>query len=859
MKEEKTLLLIDSYALIFRAFYAFPPTLTDKNGVQINAVYGFASLLLEVLLKFKPTHVIAIMDSDKPTIRSQDYTQYKANRKETPEGFSIQIPKVKELLDRFDIPTLSVDGYEADDVIATIDNIHSGKWAKTIVVTGDKDLFQLVDEDTFVYLAGSSFSQSKLYNFEMVKEKMGVTPNQIPDYKGLSGDPSDNIPGVAGIGPKSAVELLNKYETLDNIYKNIEDVLPRYKNKLLENYETAIMSKNLATVVKEVPIVFEFEKCFFPTFSAGHLKDYFEELRFKSLTVRLDTLVNAYSMASVNEESLIEDDLIDIIPWTKNSELADESFIYCEFKEGQNSLDIDFVKVFILSAGKIYTLSINDLVQFSKEIKNKKFYVFDLKKILNCFLNNNLEIDINQFEDLGILAVLMSKGKCNYSLKNILDLYSIKYSNNSVSMLLSLNKLKDLLTDSVEIDSLYQIERSVINVVIEMEREGILLDVNQLQKDKEVIVKSIQSYVQQIYKEVGHEFNINSPKQLSSILFQERGLRSPKKTKSGGQSTNEAALVQMKGIDPLIDMILGYRGLEKIRSTYLESLPDYVYAKTGKVHATFDQFGAISGRFSSKNPNMQNIPKGLIDGINIRDLFISSKDKTFVGVDYSQQELRILAAVAQEETMLNAFNQGEDIHKITASELFNIPIESVTKEQRGVGKTINFSVIYGISAFALSERLGIDRATAAMFIDKYYKKYPNIKKYMDLVLDNAKKTGYTQTIMGRKREELNINSSNKMLQSAAERELFNFIIQGSAADLMKLCMTNFSEALKKYSAKLLLQVHDEFLFELPKDADISGFANQVKEIMLNVKDIGVKYDVDLRAGDRWGSMSELKL
>ncbi len=859
MKEEKTLLLIDSYALIFRAFYAFPPTLTDKNGVQINAVYGFASLLLEVLLKFKPTHVIAIMDSDKPTIRSQDYTQYKANRKETPEGFSIQIPKVKELLDRFDIPILSVDGYEADDVIATIDNIHSGKWAKTIVVTGDKDLFQLVDEDTFVYLAGSSFSQSKLYNFEMVKEKMGVTPNQIPDYKGLSGDPSDNIPGVAGIGPKSAVELLNKYETLDNIYKNIEDVLPRYKNKLLENYETAIMSKNLATVVKEVPIVFEFEKCFFPTFSAGHLKDYFEELRFKSLTVRLDTLVNAYSMASVNEESLVEDDLIDIIPWTKGSDLADESFIYCEFKEGQNSLDIDFVKVFILSAGKIYTLSINDLVQFSKEIKNKKFYVFDLKKILNCFLNNNLEIDINQFEDLGILAVLMSKGKCNYSLKNILDLYSIKYSNNSVSMLLSLNKLKDLLTNSAEIDSLYQIERSVINVVIEMEREGILLDVNQLQKDKEVIVKSIQSYVQQIYKEVGHEFNINSPKQLSSILFQERGLRSPKKTKSGGQSTNEAALVQMKGIDPLIDMILGYRGLEKIRSTYLESLPDYVYAKTGKVHATFDQFGAISGRFSSKNPNMQNIPKGLIDGINIRDLFISSKDKTFVGVDYSQQELRILAAVAQEETMLNAFNQGEDIHKITASELFNIPIESVTKEQRGVGKTINFSVIYGISAFALSERLGIDRATAAMFIDKYYKKYPNIKKYMDLVLDNAKKTGYTQTIMGRKREELNINSSNKMLQSAAERELFNFIIQGSAADLMKLCMTNFSEALKKYSAKLLLQVHDEFLFELPKDADISGFANQVKEIMLNVKDIGVKYDVDLRVGDRWGSMSELKL
>jgi len=859
MAEQKTLLLIDSYALIFRAFYAFPPTLTDGKGNQINAVYGFASLMLDVLLKFKPTHVVAVMDSAAPTIRSSDYTQYKANRKETPEGFSVQIPMVVELLEKFDIPIMMVDGYEADDVIATIDNTHSGKWAKTIIVTGDRDLFQLVDDDTFVYLAGSSFSQSKLFNAEMVKEKMGVTPEQITDFKGLSGDASDNIPGVAGIGPKSAVDLISKYGTLENIYANIEEVLPRYKNKLQENYETAVMSKNLATVVREVPLVFNFETCHFPTFSAGDLKEYFEELRFKSLSTRLDTLVNAFDMANANEEVIEDDNMVSVEEWTESSDLGSEIFMYCDFEEGKNSLETKFVNIHLLSNNKIYNVKLENIDKLAKFINSTRVYTYNLKKILNAFLNEGVTVSSENFEDLGIKSILSSKGKTNYLIKNILELYSIRFSNNSISILMSLKKIKDEVELDAQLEDLAKVEKEVIEVVTKMEREGIVLDLEQLLKDKEQIVKSIQGYTDQIYKEVGHEFNINSPKQLSSILFEERGLKSPKKTKSGGQSTNESALMQMHGLDPLIDLILKYRGLEKVRSTYLDALPEFIYAKTNKVHATFDQFGAISGRFSSKNPNMQNIPKGLVDGINIRDLFVASKGKVFLGVDYSQQELRILAAVAKEETMLQAFNQAGDIHKITASELFSIPIESVTKEQRNIGKTINFSVIYGISAFALSERLGVDRATVGSFIETYYKKYPNIKSYMSQVLTQAKEIGYTETIMGRKREEPNINSNNMMLRSAAERELFNFIIQGSAADLMKVCMTQFESCMNKYNAKLLLQVHDEFLFELSEDSNITEFGKEVRNIMLNVKDIGVKYDVDLKQGTRWGSMSELSM
>lgn len=864
MSKSETLIIIDSFALIFRAYYAYPPSLTLPDGTIVNAVYGFTSLLMDVLTKFKPSHVIAVFDPQGPTIRQSEYVLYKANRKETDSALINQIPLVQELLQKFDIPVLKVSGYEADDVIATIDKRHSGPWARTIVVTGDQDLFQLVDEDTFVYLAGRTFSESKLYDANGVMEKLGVAPVQIPDYKALNGDASDNIPGVKGIGKKTAEELLKKFGHLEDIFENIGELSARQQTLLSESYEIAMTSKKLATVEANVPISFDFKDALFDTFDFKKVLHHFEVMRFRSLIKKAEKLAELYT---VNEsvglfETLSDQSAQTIKPTLNPLDLSllekqkscsiDAHLLHLE--KSPIHWEIETIEVLIEEASYIVkAASFNDFVDVI--IKNKILIIgFDVKKFLHVVANHKKEYAEILVYDVGFAGFLIAKGRANFNLDSFSDFFEVPMS---LSNLETIRKIYqacgERLAEDEKLSELFTLETNLLKVVIGMEQEGITMDTELLKTYEERLLSAQQELVTAIYKDVGHEFNIGSPKQVGEVLFGEKQLQGAKKTKTGSFSTNESVLKKLVAVDPVVGKLLRYREIDKLLSTYIRTLPQFK-DQDSRVHSIFDQFGAVSGRFSSKNPNMQNVPINESIDVNIRNAFVSAKGNTLVSFDYSQQELRILAAIANEKEMIDNFNKDEDIHRITAAELFDKPVVEVTDHERRVGKTVNFSVVYGVSAYGLSDQLQISHEEARLFIAKYYNKYQSVKSYFEDQRTTARKLGYVETLFGRKRSSATINSGNRFIREAAERELLNFRIQGSAADIMKVAMLQISEKLSKYNAKLLLQIHDEFVFEISKDADIDSFIADIQLIMENAHNIGVKYKVNASVAERWGEL-----
>jgi DNA polymerase-1 len=884
ISRDKTLLLIDSHALIYRAYYAMPASLTTSSGEPINAVYGFTSLLLDVLLKFKPANVIAVMDSKEATFRTEMFVEYKANRKPADELFIAQLPRVADVLKAFDIPLLKIPGFEADDIIATIDDKYSGQWAQTVIVTGDKDLFQLVDDDTFVYLAGSKFSASKLYDEVAVREKIGVEPKQIIDLKAIAGDPSDNIPGVRGIGSKGALDLVSKLESVENIYDNLDKVDNRYKSKLLESSEIAFLSKKLATVQKEVPISFDFTTSEFKKFNYQEASNLFDDLQFRSLKIKLKALADNMNLSleeNINDGQLgllSDSDIakvgLDVKSWD-GKELQDKEIYFLpEFQDPNASPKrLKFQKGYFCYSGdsnSVFEVAEEQFIKFITALKGKKLYTFNIKKIFCCLDDQGLNALGFEYEDLNIISVVIAAGNVGNNLESALRFFGINVSENITE---NVCKLKDAFIACQRDSEKYSwasrvisLEKRILPLVIEMEQNGIILDVGMIKIFEQNLGLLKVNLQKSIFSDVGHEFNINSPKQVSEVLFVEKSLPGGRKTKSGGYSTDERQLKKLKGVDPVIDNLLKYREVDKLLSTYIKALPGYVDNFTKRVHATFDQLGAVSGRFSSRNPNLQNIPTPDGFDINVRSVFKSAPGNVFIAFDYSQQELRILAAFSNEEKMKDKFNNDADIHAATASELFEVPINEVTKHQRNVGKTVNFSVVYGISSFGLSERLEIPRGEAGIFIHKYFAEYPNVKKYFETVLSKAKEFGYVETILGRRRDVGGLISDNHILRQNTEREAINFGIQGSAADLMKLSMAKFKEVLDKYPVKLLLQIHDEFLFEFEtkseknpqEDKNLVNFVKEICLIMSDVYDIGVKYKVDVKWGTNWGEMSKFE-
>lgn len=868
---EKTLMIIDSYALIYRAYYAFPPTLATPDGELVNAVFGFNSLMLDVINKFLPTNVIAVMDSGEPIERQTAFTQYKANRNPADEIMTQQLPRIEEVLQIFGIPTYKINGVEADDIIATIDNQFAQTFDKTIIVTGDQDIFQLVDDDTFVYLAGRRFSESKLFDASMVFEKLGIAPVQIPDYKSLAGDASDNIPGVKGVGPKTACDLISKYSTLEGIYENIAEVPGKVQTTLVENQEIAYLSKSLATVNKEIPLSIKIEDSEFENINVEKVREVFNRLQFKSLIPKLERLAKHYGTAHLSyslfegSDEPSEEKIVEVLKWDGNPINKDEALLLADFKSiEKDPLNWSFDKIYFQDGEKIYFVEQADVKDFFTKSSINRIVSFDTKRWMHSIINQSIETKV-EFFDLGIAGVILSGGRSTYSINSVLNFFGMNYKDDYFSNIKYLdelyNNIKEQFTNEKKLEFLYDIEFKVLKVVIGMERNGIKADKEFFTKLEAELQKDKESLQQEIYKNAGHEFNIGSPKQVGEILFVEKSLPALKKTKGGSFSTDERSLRDLIGVDPIIENILKYRELDKILTTYVKALPLYINDSTKRIHSIFDQLGAISGRFASKNPNLQNIPKGEVLGTNIRDGFISEEDSYFISFDYSQQELRILAALSGEDVMIDSFNNEKDIHRITATEIFNITDDEVDSAKRDQGKTINFSIIYGISAFGLSDRMKIPREQATLFINRYFEKYTKVRGFMDAVLEEAKKNGYVETVLGRRRYSNTINSSNRNLRQAAEREMFNLVIQGTAADIMKLCMDSFAEITKKYSANLLLQIHDEFLFEVktsdPKSEQVANFVKEIKEVMVNVYDLGVKYKVEASIGKRWGKMERI--
>jgi DNA polymerase-1 len=870
----KNLLIIDSHALIYRAYYAFPPTLSNSKGESLNAVFGYASLLLDVLTKFTPTHVIAVLDSGEPIERQAEFTQYKANREKTDDLLIQQIPRIEELISSFNIPFYKVNGIEADDIIATIDHKFADQFDRTIVVTGDQDLLQLVDNDTFVYLTGRRFSESKLFDASMVREKLGVDPIQIPDYKSLAGDSSDNIPGVKGIGPKTACGLIDEFGQLEKIYENLDRIPPKVSEKLINDQEIAFLSKKLATSDKDVPLSINIDDSTFATINAKKVKALFKELEFRSLEKKLDNVLNRYipqDSDSLLGLGLEESKSIELKEWEGEEIAKGDIFFTVEVNNSELSplnWRIDKLHFFVSGSQDILEVTESYVHSFFLKHSSRNLFTFDLKKTLHSLKNIKFDEELS-IKDLGIYGYIIAGGRSNYSLNGILNFFGVRYEED-LRDLLGFEELKkkidEKLNESPRLRDLSELEHTVMYCVIEMEKNGIGIDLNMFKELKDIFTKDKESLERDIYQNAGHEFNINSPKQVADVLFVEKSLPSFKKTKGGSFSTDERVLRDLIGVDPIVENILRYRETDKVIGTYINPLPEYVDKKTGKIHAIFDQLGAVSGRFSSRNPNMQNIPKGEVVEVNIRDGFVSEADSIFVSVDFSQQELRILAALSGEKVMIESFNKEQDVHRLTASEMFGISESEVTKAQRDIGKTINFSIIYGISAFGLSDRMKISREQASEFIKKYYENYTKVKEFMDKSLEDARKNTYVETILGRRRYSKTINSNNRNLRAAAERELFNLIIQGSAADIMKIAMSKLDNVLNKFPAKLLLQIHDEFLFEFKlanpsrpaeEDTKLIEFAQEVSDIMNNAYDLGVKYKVEVSVGKRWGSLETL--
>lgn len=858
-KEQKTLLLIDSFALIFRAYYAFPPSLKSADGLPTNAVYGFTSLLLDIILKFKPTDLVAVFDSEGPTIRKTNHSYYKANRSEADELLLQQIPLVRDILNSLDIPVLNVDGYEADDIIGTLIEKHSNDYDRIIVVTGDQDLFQLVKQNVFVFLAGRRFAESKLYDRDGIFDKLKIYPEQIVDYKAIKGDPSDNIPGVKGIGDKGALELIHQFGSVEKIIENIDLVKDSLREKLINGMDLMLESQKLATVDRFVPLSFDFKSSEFLIFNKSNIASQFQKYNFVSLEKKINQIFDIYHVErEVDKQFQLMSETLEEATKLKAEEVvntkSDMLFIIAEYTDVNlncNNLSLKNYKLKFKDNESIFES--NDFSILKKTLENsQKIILCDIKPFIHALKNIGFQINLDKCEDLKLIKYLYEERISGvYSLNLLEDNFLSCYS-----QLISDSKLK----------TLYEIEKRVLYTVLNMEQKGIILDEGMLKEFEQVISKIREELIKTIFQIVGFEFNINSPRQIGEILFQKRGLPVLKKNKTG-PSTDEQTLEKLKDLDPLVHKILEYREVDKILNTYLQAFPKYV-DKDKRIRAVFDQTGSVSGRFSSKNPNMQNIPVGEILGVNLRNCFSSGDGKIFLGFDYSQQELRILAALSEEEKMITAFEEGIDIHQLTASEIFEKSTRDVSKEERDIGKVINFSIIYGISPFSLGDRLKISVEMAKSFIDKFFVTYPGIRNFIDKTLKFARQNGYTETYLGRRRSNLNINSRNFNLKSASERELFNFVIQGTAADIMKIVMSKLPDLTSEFRNEMVLQIHDEFIFEVDefkledgkiKDKRVELFVSEVYNCMISSIDIGVKFSVDLKYGQRWGSLQKLDL
>lgn len=871
----KKILLIDGSSLIFRAFYAIK-NLTTKDGVFVNGVYGFLNMYYKALELTNPTHVFVAFDKGSKTFRHTEYSDYKGTRDKAPNEITYQFGILKDLLSSMNVNYLELDEYEADDILGTIAKLAQKEGFEVDIFTGDRDYLQLVDDNIFVYLTKKGISEIKLMDNNAIFEDFGISPKQLIDVKALQGDSSDNIPGVKGVGEKTALKLIQEYGNLENLYENLGKLKGKLKENLENEKDKAYLSRYLGEIYLNVPIDKNIENFELKDVNLNEYIEKLENLEFKSIINKFFKDVKKDNSNSINH--IIDSEVInfsEIFDKIKNDKsiavkfFSDKEYIYREkFYIGVYS---DYNK-------KSYICKEFNLEDFERLCNSDiKIVGYDIKEELFFLLKNNFEV--NNYEDVMILEYLVDSNKGNYDITKvseellhleIIDLKErfgkgknkktffdldediiVKYISQYV---FAISELYSIFVQKVKENNLYSlyenVEKPLVKILADMEKTGVKVDKNKILELNEEYSKLADEYEQRVYEIAGEVFNLNSPKQLGVILFDKMKLPVVKKTKTG-YSTDVEVLEKLSEDYEIAEYILKYRSLNKLISTYLVGILDYIM-EDDRVRTSYKQMITATGRLSSVDPNLQNIPVRTQEGKNIRKVFVADKNKVFIDADYSQIELRVLAHLSKDLVMIDSFKNDLDIHYKTASEVFGVPIEEVTDNQRRSAKAVNFGIVYGISDYGLSKDLNITRNEARQYIDGYLNTYPNIKNYMEEIVKIAKKDGYVTTILGRKRYIPEINSKNFNIRSFGERIALNTPIQGSAADIIKLAMIKVYERLKeeKVNAKLILQIHDELIIECDeKEKDI--VKNILKESMENVYKLDLPLKVDVCEGRNW--------
>ena len=877
---EKRLIIIDGNSIINRAFYALPD-MSNSEGLKTNAIFGFVRMMFKIIEDYQPTHMSVAFDKKAPTFRHKQYADYKAGRKKMPDELAQQLQPLKDLLDKFNINRLELEGYEADDLIGTVARLGEENDFKVYIVTGDKDAIQLASYKTTTLITKKGVGEVEEYNYDSVLERNEMTPTQFIDLKGLMGDKSDNIPGVPGVGEKTGIKLLKQYSTIENLIEHTDELKGSIKKKIEENKDLALMSKELATIITNVPIEVKLEDLEYGDYNKDDVVEKFKEFGFTSLITKLLDIEGGET--TIKEEIDLKIEHLDNVEdFIKKAEENKKVIIDVIGKEG-NILDKRVLYVFLsLDGNEIYYVNEDELPQIKTLLSNPeiKKHGYDLKE--DYILLKPYEIELNSMDfDITIAEYLIdSKSSTSYECSAIAMKYLTRKIKSKEDLLGKGAKAKKF--DEIEFDELsayigdilntvngvypkmeenlketemdglfYHVEMPLVEVLGSMEYIGMKVDKDQLNELKEKFTTIINELENEIFELAGEPFNINSPKQLGVVLFEKLGLPVIKKTKTG-YSTNAEVLEKLRDKHEIIDKITEYRQIVKLNSTYVEGLLKIINPKTGRIHSSFNQTITTTGRISSTEPNMQNIPVKTEMGRDIRKVFVADDNCKLVDADYSQVELRVLAHMSGDENMIDAFKHGEDIHSKTASQIFDVDIKDVTSKQRIEAKAINFGIIYGKTDFGLSQDLNIPVATAKAYIDSYFNKYPKIKEFMDEAVESATETGYATTILNRRRYIPEIKASNFIVRNQGKRFAMNAPIQGSAADIIKVAMVNVYNKLKENNMKsrLILQVHDELIVEAV-DEELEMAEKIVREEMENAQSMDVKLDVDLNTGDSW--------
>ncbi len=844
------LILIDGNSLINRAFYATPP-LSTKDGKPTNAVYAFINMLVKIIGDINPKHILVAFDRKEPTFRHGMYSEYKGTRKPMPEDLRPQIDLLKDVLDVLGISRYEKPSIEADDIIGSASKKFN---ENTVIITGDKDSFQLVDETTSVYFTRKGISELEVYSNENFTEKTGISPLQIIDLKSMMGDSSDNIPGIAGVGEKTALSLVQTYGSLENLYENIGELKGKLKEKVENSKELAFLSKTLATIKTDVELPFELDDLTFEFPFSKKARALFVALELKNLLKKESLFKNdgdEQVSFETGERPIPEIEEIKAKEGLPKFNSPISLFIkeHLHLYDGKKEYKICLRESFF-DEGFDYEVGIK-LLKPIFENPSQKLIVFGKKNLKTELFKLGVSLNAD-CEDVVIQKYLADFSGREETLLEVIEEYSLPLDRPAFSLWMIFEKLSEKLKQENMTNLYKDLELPLADVLFEMERNGFKIDVAALKETTLKYEKIIAEMLDKIQALAGTQVNPNSPKQLGSVLFEKLGLKAGKKTKSG-YSTNAEVLEAIADQHEIVPLILRYRQVQKLYSTYLKGFAPLIDSRTGLIHTCFNQTLTTTGRLSSKEPNLQNIPVRDDEGRELRKLFIPSfENGKIVGADYSQIELRLLAHFSQCEPLVNAFNSGEDIHTLTASQVFGVAISEVTPQMRRSAKAVNFGIIYGISDFGLATQLKISNKRAGEYIKKYFEMYPKVKEYMDSNVTFARKNGYVETLLGRKRYIREINSPNYNLRSFGERAAMNMPLQGTAADVIKLAMLGVAKKIKEkgLKSKLILQVHDELIVDAHPD-EIEDVKSILQTEMQSTVKLSVPLDAEAKVGERW--------